>query len=93
MEANKSYEEQLRELVRNSEYRYISYKQMLDDFFRGKSNFKVGDDLIDWYKELLREGKNTAESDLKHFREELTDFRQGMNPPFCYNAYKRKSST
>lgn len=92
MEVNKEYEDQLRELVRNAEYRYISYKQMLDDLFRGKSNFIVGDELIEWYKELLREGKNTAESDLKTLREELTDFRQGLNPSFLYTSYKRKSS-
>lgn len=92
MEANKLYEEHLKEFVRSTEERYISYKKMLEDMFKHKDSFPQGDELTEWYKELLRDGKNRAESDLKTLREELTDYRQGLNPPFCYNVYKRKSS-
>lgn len=94
MEENQTqtHEGFLKELVRQEEDRYISYKKMLEDTFKHKESFPVGDELSEWYKELLREGKNSSESRLKHLREELTDYRQGMNPSFCYNSYKRKSS-
>lgn len=87
---NKTYEEQLRELVRNAEERYISYGKMLEDVFKDKVNFPSGEEFTEWYKELLREGKNTSESWLKGLREELTYFRQGLNPPSFYRIYKRK---
>jgi len=89
---NKTYEEQLKDFVKNSEEIYISYKKMLENVFKDKTNFPPGDEFTEWYKELLREGKNRSESDLKNHREELIYFRQGMNPPFCYRVYKRKSS-
>jgi hypothetical protein len=93
MEASQyiNQEEHLKNLVRSYEERYISYKKLLEDIFKNKSFFPDGDEFVEWYKELLREGKNSSESSLKEFREELTDFRQGMNPPFCYTSYKRKN--
>lgn len=95
MEENRTqtHEEFLKELVRFEEERYISYKKMLEDTFKYKEIFPAGDELSDWYKELLREGKNSSESTLKHLREELTDYRQGLNPGFLYNSIKKKTTT
>lgn len=80
----------LKNLVRNEEDRYISYKKMLEETFKFKDAFPVGDELSEWYKNLLREEKNISESRLKKLREELTDYRQGLNPSFLYNVRKRK---
>ena len=90
MEASKtnSQEDFLKLLVKNEEDRYISYKKMLEDTFKHKEFFPIGDELSEWYKALLREEKNSSESRLKSLREELTDIRQGMNPAFLYK-YKK----
>lgn len=95
MEENQTqtHEEFLKELVRSEEDRYISYKKMLEDTFKHKESFPAGDELSEWYKELLREGKNSSESRLKYLREELTDYRQGLNPAFLYNTIKKKTTT
>lgn len=95
MEENQiqTHEGFLKELVRQEEDRYISYKKMLEDTFKHKESFPAGDELSEWYKELLREGKNSSESTLKHLREELTDYRQGLNPAFLYNTIKKKTTT
>ena len=65
MEENQTqtHEEFLKELVRSEEDRYISYKKMLEDTFKHKESFPAGDELSEWYKELLREGKNSS----RHF--------------------------
>lgn len=81
----------LKHLIKFTEERYISYKKMLEDVFKDKVSFPPGDEFTEWYKELLREGKNREEGLLKDLREEIEYFRQGMNPPFCYGSYKRKS--
>lgn len=80
----------LKILVRNEEDRYISYKKMLEDTFKFKDAFPTGDELSEWYKNLLRDEKNHSESRLKNLREELTDIRQGLNPSFSYR-YKTKA--
>lgn len=41
---------------------------------------------VNWYKQFLREEKNENEKELKHLQEELYNFRQGLNPPFCYKT-------
>lgn len=88
---NAEYEEMLKTFVRNTEERYIWYKNQLESVFKDKTSFPSGDELAEWYKEHLREWKNISESSLKKLREELTNFRQGLNPPYLYN-YKRKNS-
>jgi hypothetical protein len=85
-------EEILRHLIRFAEERYISYKNMLESMFKNKDSFPPGDEFTEWYKELLREGKNREEGFLKELRMEMEYFRQGMNPPYCYTTYKRKTS-
>ena len=84
-------EEFLKHLIKFTEERYISYKKMLEDLFKDKENFPPGDEFTEWYKELLREGKNREEGCLKELRIEMEHFRQGLNPPYCYGSYKRKS--
>ncbi len=85
-------EETLKYCIKNTEERYISYKKMLEGIFKDKVNFPIGDEFVDWYKELLREGKNEEEGYLKKLQLEITNLRQGMNPPFCYPKYKRKNN-
>jgi len=70
-------EQHLKKLVRNSEERFEDWKQLLTEFHKLKLNNEE-------YKEILRDGKNSEESWLKSFREELTYHRQGMNPPSFY---------
>ena len=80
-------EEFLKHCVRFTEERYIWYKKQLEWVFKDKEVWPPGEEFTEWYKELLREGKNREESDLKEIREELTYHRQGLNPPFCYPEY------
>ena len=37
-------EETLKYCIKNTEERYISYKKMLEDIFKDKTNFPIGDD-------------------------------------------------
>lgn len=85
-----TYEENLKILIRNTEDRYIWYKKEIESLFKNKNIWPVDDNFTIWYKEFLREEKNLSESHLKELQIEMTHFRQGMNPPFCYGAYKRK---
>lgn len=80
-------EEFLKHLIKFTEERYISYKKMLEDMFKDKVSFPPGDEFTEWYKELLREGKNREEGCLKELRIEMEHCRQGMNPPYCYPEY------
>ena len=85
-------EEILKYCIKKTEERYISYKKMLEDIFKDKINFPIGDELVDWYKDLLREGKNKEEGSLKELHLEIVHLRQGINPPYCYSTYKRKDN-
>ena len=86
-------EERLRHCIKFTEERYISYKKMLEDLFKDKASFPPGDELVEWYKEFLRDGKNTEEKYLKELRLEMEHFRQGMNPPYCYPEYWKSRET
>lgn len=83
------YELYLKELVKLTENRYIEYTKMLEDNYKDKINFPPKDELSIWYKELLKEEKKQSEINLKSLREELTYYRQGLNPPYCYPEYWR----
>jgi len=65
----------MKELIKNSELRLVSYKKLLAEFARTAP---------DWYKELLRENKNNEQVYLKKLVEEKTYENEGLNPPFCY---------
>lgn len=86
-----SQEEFLKHLIKFTEERYISYKKMLEDIFKEKNAFPPGDEFTEWYKELLREGKNREEGLLKELRLEMEHHRHGLNPPCFYISYKRKN--
>jgi hypothetical protein len=87
-----SEEEFLKHLIRFTEERYIWYKTQIESLHKDKETWIPGDEFTVWYKEFLRENKNREESDLKELQIEMTHCKQGMNPPFCYPAYKRKAS-
>ena len=76
---NEEYEDHLRNLIRNQEERYIWYKGELEHLY--KTGIIKQDP--EWIK-TLKELKNEEEGRLKRTREELTYYRQGLNPPFCY---------
>ena len=55
------------------------YKELLSDLYRANDiNYP------DWYKELLREGKNKCEVEHKLAVLEQLHHRSGLNPPQCY---------
>ena len=88
METNLTPDDFLKYLIKNTETRYIEYTKMLADLFKNKALYDV--ESFDWYKENLRDGKNSEEKTLKSLRLELEHLRHGMNPPFCYVSYKSK---
>ena len=75
---------ELKELISNAEKRYIWYKTELENTFKDKVSFPKDDELSEWYKSLLREGKNISESTLKTLVNEKKNENDGLNPPFCY---------
>lgn len=78
----------LKYLIKNTEARYIDYTKMLADLFKNKDLY--AGEHFDWYKDTLRDNKNSEEKALKSLRLELEHLRHGMNPPFCYVSYKSK---
>lgn len=84
-------EQELKDLVRNAEERYIWYKNEIENVGRNRTIFDPKDELVIWYKAHLREMKNAADTWLAKVREELRDHRQGLNPAFCY--FLKKVST
>lgn len=87
---NQQYEESLKQSVRFYEATYIDYTKMLELMFRDRTNFLSADEFTIWYKDLLREGKNSSKIHMEQAREELTYYRQELNPPFCYPDYWNK---
>lgn len=75
-----SHSQHLKLLVKNAEERIISWKELLADCNKNKIN-------SDWYKDMLRECKNSDEKFLKQIREELTNYNQSLNPSFCYPVF------
>ena len=67
-------------LIKNSEERLISYKQLLGDVGRNRDIFPPDDGVVIWYKELLHWAKNDEEKWLKKLIEERTLENQGLNP-------------
>ena len=81
-----THEEHLKLMVKGSETRFLDYKKLLESTFKSKAEFVDAD----WYKDLLRESKNSEEIRLKELRQEITDLRQGLNPEYCYPKYKKQ---
>jgi len=76
--SNFLYEQSLRYFIRNLEERIVFYKKLLED--------RIEDV---WLKDTVRNSKNSEEAYLKELREELTYYRQGLNPPYCYLKLKQ----
>jgi hypothetical protein len=83
--------EELTSLIKNAEERVLSYKQLLEEVSRNKKIFSGEDDLIVWFKNLLREAKNFEQNRLKDLVEEKTYLNSGLNPPYCYLKLKNKN--
>lgn len=77
-------EKNLKQIIKNTEERLISYKKLLEESNRDKKSFPINDELVEWYKSLLREYKNLDQNFLKKLIEEKTYENEGLNPPFCY---------
>ena len=73
----------IKTLIKHAEDRMIDYKKQLEEIGKNKELRQCED--VAWYKEILRELKNSDESWLKKLIEEKRYFNEGMNPPFMYN--------
>ena len=62
----------LKKLIKNTEERFISYKKLLEDYFKFKFDNEE-------YKTILREGLNMEKLQLKSLREEQEYLNQGMD--------------
>ena len=74
----------LKQLIANTEQRFISYKGMLEDVNRNRDIFPPEDEGVIKYKEMLRENKNSEQVYLKKMIEEKRNENEGLNPPWCY---------
>lgn len=73
------YLNELKGYIRNTEKRFISYKNMLEGVHRDKSIFPPQEPWVINYKNSLRDLKNQEESHLKRLIEEMT-YYPGMTP-------------
>lgn len=81
---NIEYEKSLINIIKSSENRFIWYKQQLEFIFKNKEIYNPTDDFVVWYRNFLRDEKNESEKSLKSYKEELTYYRQELNPPSFY---------
>ena len=79
MRQDDPYEKGLRDRIRNSEERFISYKKLLEGVHRDKDAFPPDEQRVIEHKEMLRDAKNNEESHLKHLVEEKT-YYPGITP-------------
>jgi hypothetical protein len=86
MDIQDQYEVFLKKIVHDAEQRYIWYKKQMGELHKMKLD--MDDPFNAWYKEFLREMKNSEEAWLNKSRDEVTFYRQGLNPPFCYPKKK-----
>lgn len=80
------YKEHLKKLINIYQTRVTEYKSLFKDIHINKTVFEQDD----FYKSFLRELKNEDEKVLKELVSELTYYKQGLNPPFCYGKEKKK---
>lgn len=80
-------EQELKELVKNTEERFIWYKKEMENIGRNRDHFPPDDPFIQWYKAHVREMKNMEDTHLTKLREELTLVRQGVNAPLFYRKF------
>ena len=75
-------------LIRSYEDIVASYKELLKDASMDKEHYPPENELIIWYKTILREEKANCQSILKDLVKEKEYENQGLNPPFCYKYQK-----
>jgi len=77
----------IKHYIKFTEERYISYKKLLEEVYKDKETFPPGDEFVIWFKEHLREMKNSEESSLKKLHLEL---KYGGELPFWLKEKPKK---
>jgi hypothetical protein len=72
----------MKNLIKNTEIRYIDYSNQLETLFKEKSLYQVEE--FNSYRLLLKEWRNIEELLLKSLSEEQEYINGGMNPPYFY---------
>ena len=72
----------MKNLIKNTEIRYIDYSNQLETLFKEKSLYQVKE--FDSYRLLLKEWRNIEELLLKSLSEEQEYINGGLNPPYFY---------
>lgn len=74
----------LKILIKNTEARFIFYKNQLKMISKEKISYPIDNEFIIWYKTFLREQKNAEEKRLKELIKEKRFENEGLNSPFYY---------
>jgi hypothetical protein len=72
----------MKELIKNTEARYINYSKLLEELFKEKSLYLI--DEFNSYRLLLKENRNIEELLLKNLLKEQEYLNEGCNPPYFY---------
>ena len=78
---------ELKQLIKNSEERFISYKKLLEDLNRNKKSLiadGIPEEDIAWFNSLLRDNKNEEEKYMKLLVIERRYENESMNPTYYY---------
>ena len=62
------------------------YKDMLQEVFKSGKTWSCSDEDLEWYKDFVREQKNSVEIYHKERVAEQKNLREGLNPPFFYKS-------
>lgn len=76
----------LKELVKQSEERFIWFKKELSSLYSQRDVFDPDDEFTIWYKSYLREQKTINESWMKSLVEERDFLRNGLSSPYLYKT-------
>lgn len=66
---------------------FKDYKDQLQDFFKNHKTWianGASEETIEWFKDYMRENKNSVEAMLKERVAEQQYLRGGLNPPWVY---------
>lgn len=72
----------MKELIKNTEARYINYSKLLEELFKEKSLYLI--DEFNSYRLLLKDNRNIEELLLKSLLKEQEHLNEGCNPPYFY---------
>ena len=59
-------------------------KDMLQEVFKSGKTWLCSEEDLEWYKDFVREHKNSVEAQHKERVLDQKNLREGLNPPFCY---------